>query len=173
MENDVKQQIVNLRQFIPNWNNKADDYKNQEIELNAVFDEFITRYIIFNVLYKVCAQIYGKTGDRNSATKVTYDFLKENGWRASSEIKLHIDDLNAGIINGRFKIGIKDCPDKKLISDLQSYDILALLKCIYQLRCNLFHGDKEFIWRQAQLLAPATRCLEIINNSIYQILANL
>ena len=51
MENDVKQQIVNLRQFIPNWNNKADDYKNQEIELNAVFDEFITRYIIFNVLY--------------------------------------------------------------------------------------------------------------------------
>ena len=50
MNDDIRKQIVNLRQFIANWNSKADSYKNYEDDLRAIFDEFITRYIIFNVL---------------------------------------------------------------------------------------------------------------------------
>ena len=173
MNDDIRKQIVNLQQFIANWNNKADNYKNCEYDLRAIFDEFITRYIIFNVLYKICADIYGERGDRNSATKVVEKFLSEHHCNIMPEARFYIGQLTNGISEGQFTIGIPSYSDKKLLIELQDNDTLALLKCIYQLRCNLFHGDKEFIWRQSQLLAPATRCLEIINNSIYQTLIRL
>lgn len=173
MSDDIRKQIVNLQQFIANWNDKADSYKNCEYNLSAIFDEFITRYIVFNALYKICAEIYGKRGDRNSATNVVEKFLSEHHCNIIPEIRSYIGQLIDGISEGQFIIGIPEYSDKKLLAKLQNNDTLALLKCIYQLRCKLFHGDKEFIWRQAQLLAPATRCLEIINNSIYQTLIRL
>ena len=171
--NTIKQQIDNLDEFISRWNEKAEDCKQQTIRLSATFDEFITRYIIFNALYKICAEIYKEIGDKNSATNVIVRFLSEHDWTISQELKSYMYALVEGIINGRCKIGIGGYSDKKLISDLQSYDKLALLRCIYQLRCNLFHGDKEFIWRQEQLLSPATHCLEILNKDIYNILKTI
>lgn len=167
---EIRQQINNLDEFIFRWNEKAEDCKQQGCILSAIFDEFITRYIIFNAQYKICAEIYKETGDKNSATNVMVRFLSEHNWTISQELKSYMYDLVDGIINGRFKIGIRGYSDKRLISDLQSYDTLALLRCIYQLRCNLLHGDKEFIWRQEQLLSPATHCLEILNRDIYNIL---
>lgn len=173
MNDDIRKQIVNLRQFIANWNSKADSYKNYEDDLRAIFDEFITRYIIFNVLYKICAEIYGERGDRNSATKVVRKFLSEHHCNIVPELGLFISLLIKGISEGKFMIGIPKYSDTKLLTDLQNNNIIALLECIYQLRCNLFHGDKEFVWKQELLLTPASRCLEIINNSIYQSLIRL
>lgn len=173
MNDSVRKQIANIPEFVRNWNSKADSYKDCGCDLRAIFDEFITRYIIFNILYKICAEIYGATGDRNSATKIVNKFLYENNCNIIPELKEHTNQLISGILEGKFIIGIPKYSDRKLLHDLQNNDTLALLKCIYQLRCNLFHGDKEFIWRQEELLAPATRCLEIINNSIYQTLIRL
>ena len=173
MNDSVRKQIANIPEFVRNWNSKADSYKDCGCDLRAIFDEFITRYIIFNVLYKICAEVYGKRGDRNSATKVVEKFLSEHHCNIMPEVRFYISHLIDSISEGQLIIGIPKYSDKKLLTDLQNNDTLALLKCIYQLRCNLFHGDKEFIWRQEELLAPATRCLEIINNSIYQTLIRL
>ena len=173
MNDSVRKQIANIPEFVRNWNSKADSYKDCGCDLRAIFDEFITRYIIFNVLYKICAEVYGKRGDRNSATKVVEKFLSEHHCNIMPEVRFYISQLIDSISEGQLIIGIPKYSDKKLLTDLQNNDTLALLKCIYQLRCNLFHGDKEFIWRQEELLAPATRCLEIINNSIYQTLIRL
>lgn len=172
INSDIRKQIENLEMFIHRWNTKAEGYKGFR-DLSAVFDEFVTRYIIFNTLYKICAKIYGVSGDRNSATKVIKKFLSEHHCDIIPEISPFICQLTEGISEGKFIIGIPKYSDKKLLIDLQNKNILALLECIYQLRCNLFHGDKEFIWKQELLLTPATRCLEIINNSIYQSLIRL
>lgn len=170
INSDIRKQIENLHMFIHRWNTKAEGYNGSNRDLSAVFDEFITRYIIFNVLYKICAEIYGERGDRNSATKVVEKFLSEHHCNIIPEISPFISRLTEGISEGKFIIGIPKYSDKKLLTDLQNNNILALLECIYQLRCNLFHGDKEFIWRQEQLLSPVTHCLEILNRDIYNIL---
>lgn len=131
---EIRQQINNLDKFIFRWNEKAKDCKQQGCilsVLSAIFDEFITRYIIFNALYKICAEIYKETGDKNSATNVMIRFLLEHNWTISQELKSYMCDLVDGIINSRFKIGIRGYSDKRLISDLQSYNTLALLRCIY------------------------------------------
>lgn len=172
INSDIRKQIENLDEFIHRWNTKAEGYKDSNRDLSAVFDEFVTRYIVFNALYKICAQIFNEKRDRNSATYVIDKFLADNN-SITQELSIGIDNLRNGILNGPFRINNKAGSDEKLVKDLQQHRILALLQCIYQIRCNLLHGDKEFVRRQEMLLAPATHCLEIINNAVYQKLVTL
>ena len=57
INSDIRKQIENLHMFIHRWNTKAEGYNGSNRDLSAVFDEFITRYIIFNVLSLVSGKI--------------------------------------------------------------------------------------------------------------------
>lgn len=52
--------------------------------------------------------------------------------------------------------------DDKLVAALRRPSLLAVLECLYQIRCNIFHGEKEFAPRQAELLIPAITLLEVV-----------
>lgn len=52
--------------------------------------------------------------------------------------------------------------DEKLADGLRKHNLLAVLECLYQIRCNIFHGEKDFAPRQAELLAPAITLLEAV-----------
>ena len=41
-------------------------------------------------------------------------------------------------------------------------DVEQLLRVLYQLRCNLFHGHKEFEKRQMRVLRPANKILNMV-----------
>ncbi len=58
---------------------------------------------------------------------------------------------------------------KNWANDNSQNKIQSLLQTLYYMRCNLFHGAKEFSNRQVALLTPAYKCLEILNNTILSI----
>ena len=54
--------------------------------------------------------------------------------------------------------------NQKLLDELQSGNpstkVNAVLKYLYFVRCNMFHGSKDFEHRQLEIVRPASRCLE-------------
>lgn len=69
---NFKERFFEQDSFITRWNGKADSYANDKNNLAATFDEFVTRFIIYNVLYNLCAEklAYGKKGgDKKKATE--------------------------------------------------------------------------------------------------------
>ncbi|WP_418426591.1 hypothetical protein [Alistipes sp.] len=178
MDEIIAQLLFNQREFIHRWNNKA-DLHHSDTSLSAVFDEFITRYIVYNALYKLCALKIDTKGDQKSATEAVYICLQDNISEIIPLLDSQIHLLHHNIRKGNFQIHIglfsRKYSDKHLLNDMDSANeqirFRALLRCIYQLRCNLFHGNKNFEYRQVVLLKPATECLRILNNQLYDILS--
>jgi len=66
--------------------------------------------------------------------------------------------------------------DLKILTDLRSNNInkksIAMLKIIYNVRCNIFHGSKDFQEYQRQLIEPLTNILTIVISDLYNELTN-
>ncbi len=160
-----------MEDFIERWNQKAEQYSatGSHRDLYAVFDEFITRFIIFNALYKLCAEKYGITGDKKSATEAIAQLLESDIETVTTSSNAWIQKLASLVTHYRLK---SEATDKQLKRDLRSTDpgkrLMALLSCIYYTRCNLFHGEKEFADQQRKLLEPEIECLKILNQRIYE-----
>jgi len=62
--------------------------------------------------------------------------------------------------------------DKELLDTLRSTDkdtkALAILDCIYSIRCNMFHGHKGFHEIQVEILKPTIILLQKIVTLLYQ-----
>jgi hypothetical protein len=48
----------------------------------------------------------------------------------------------------------------------------GILETIYQVRCNLFHGEKSFAPHQKMILLPCIVILEEINDVIFEYIKN-
>ncbi|MCZ2903224.1 hypothetical protein [Burkholderia thailandensis] len=173
--------IYPIEMFCDRWISKADSYKTDNLE--DLFDRFFTLFVAYNRLYSASAELHRATldprlgqiaqGDRREATTVMArliqqsrfsDIVKENPAIAES-----CETISELLLNRRFFLhSVRNtrepdhARDERLAEGLQRHSILAVLECLYQIRCNIFHGEKEFAPRQAQLLAPAIVLLEAI-----------
>lgn len=175
---NFKNKFVEQKSFIARWNDKADSYAGKKNDLASTFDEFVTRFIVYNVLYNLCAEklIYGKkVGDKKKATEAIFDVLQRKSAHLLSVMAPDIEKLN-NIISENGYIIDTDGPAnnnvmlKKMSSSNTDEKIKSVLNCLYKLRCNLIHGDKEYMEEQQPLLATANNCLKILNEEICMVL---
>ena len=91
----------------------------------------------------------------------------------SEDINDLIKVIKLNIFN--IKLDSKGKPQKDkdalILAGLESTDSseksLAILKTIYQVRCNTMHGSKNFIENQRLLLEPLTHILDTLVNLLY------
>ncbi len=169
--------IAETKRFCNRWLAKAEQY--DERSLDGAFDRFFSAFVAFNRLYSHVNQHKDRPveGDKKKATSRFASVIgADHLWGALRADGRENDMLTlANLIvpgGGFYLISLRseDQPDlegdKKLVDDLRGEDprgkIEALLEYLYQVRCNMFHGDKDFDHRQLELLRPATRCLECV-----------
>jgi len=135
-------------------------------------DRYVTQYIALNRLYnELWAQSHNKWpnpkdggGDRSRAT--THLAVALNCPELLEELVTHGDTSLAGLmeaLSGRFYLR------KRGDRHFQGYERLTpgnkverILEALYQLRCNMFHGEKELGCSQEIVLKPANVCLELV-----------
>ena len=142
--------------------------------VDGAFDRFFSLFVAFNRLYSDLAAHSGRHGDRWQATT---GFLRNVGTaelhRALEAGGGHDLRILAGLIgpNGGFYVAAQqnaDAPDmgrnQRLYASLRRGSpfqrVKAALDYLYLVRCNMFHGHKDFDYAQLQIIQPSARCLE-------------
>lgn len=165
--------------FYRNWLTKAQAYNGDN--LSDHFDKFVSLYIIYNVLYmqvidRLIEQeklISRNFKDKTAATTHVLNFLKPRYYKENllnDEVSIeNLNTIKELIRNHDFNIILSwGAPqrhqDISLGVDLNSNNtnrkLRALLTIFYSVRCNLFHGHKDFNHRQISLLIPTNKLLE-------------
>jgi len=164
--------------FYTRWLQKADNIYNGDIA--SLIDKYVTLFINYNFLYNIVpvkkAQETGnpreEIGDRAGATTFTINFLGAefiSKYLTDHGLDVHIEELANAMPHFNIDLN-KGTPqpkrDKALIKGLKSTDsatkILALMKTLYSIRCNIVHGEKGLHQYQEMLLLPAIQLLHAI-----------
>lgn len=167
--------------FCERWIDKANTYRSNSLE--DLFDRFFTLFVAYNRFYSAAAELHRAAleprqaqfsqGDRKEATTVMARLIGQSRFADAIEqtptiagacqaIATLLHEHRFFLHNAR---GTKEpdlARDAKLAEGLSRRSLLSVLECLYQIRCNIFHGEKEFAPRQAELLAPAITLLETI-----------
>lgn len=144
--------------------------------LDGAFDRFFSLIVAFNRLYS-----YVSLSSRNSSGRdqheATVVFPREVGSgrllaaliedEGSKDLRVLARLIAPGgqfYLHSDRRTGRRDeASDQQLHDDLGSSDnttkVKAVLKFLYLVRCNMFHGRKDFDDKQLQIIEPATRCL--------------
>lgn len=170
-----------IERFCNRWIQKAEACQGDDLE--NLFDRFFTLFVAYNHLYSAAAELYRATfdlkhrvmlqGDRREATTVMARLI---GQPRFSNVVRDVPAVAASVRSiavllqhhqfflhsVRFAKGPDLARDMRLADGLSKHSLLAVLECLYQIRCNIFHGEKEFAPRQAELLIPANILLESI-----------
>lgn len=164
--------------FVSRWLNKADNYNTEE--LSECFDQFFSLFVAYNRIYSEVKLQLKETdsGDKVSATKNIYIFLRKKGQKNLTAI-LPQDEYNNVIRMIEDEMYWIDLDnegrrqrekDLQLLKNLKSNGpkkkTIAILTTIYYVRCNLFHGNKEFIQYQKPLLTSLSKILKAIINEL-------
>ncbi len=151
------------------WLKKASECDGAKLE--GAFDRFFSLFVAFNAVYVYLSP--NDDRDRQQATKlfpkvVGSDSLAEalDGNGGSDDIRKLSELIGPGggfFLHG--KLGVPNrAHDEEVGRQLVSLDptarVDAVLRFLYQLRCNLFHGRKDMAEEQRRVLVPANRCLE-------------
>lgn len=174
--------------FYTRWLQKADNIVEDDIA--NLIDKYVTLFITFNFLYNIIpikkARETGnareEVGDRVGATTSTIDFLRA-GVISSYLKEQNLDTQIESLANAMpyFNIDLnRGIPqpnrDKALIEGLKSADadakILALMKTLYSIRCNIVHGEKGLHQYQQMLVLPAIFLLRAIIPLVYDRINN-
>lgn len=164
--------------FVHRWNNKISHMRKRNNESIFVYDKFITEFIIYSSLVNVIKpQEYKHLHDCVYCTKVMAEFLVDRiDGNFISKLEIPANDLIKIVASNQFKVvsSVNKNPEleKNWNSNQIPTQVKALLETLYYLRCNLFHGEKEFSNEQVELLKPACQCLHIINNVILDTFAD-
>lgn len=162
--------------FCTNWLEKADAYGNSN---HDHFDRFFTQFVVFNRVYAEATFRLAQQGiiripgdrfpDGKGAKEYILKFIGAQDYIAalgnsqrSTEAITNVVDL---IRQGRFSIRLdmvhgtpQRGKDIQLMQDLLSPNAqikgTAVLTFLYSIRCNTFHGRKDFNPVQTLILAP-------------------
>ena len=135
-------------------------------------------YIIHYPYLKLCAEelsYSSKTWEKTKAVEAVYITLKSKSIALMHAISPYIKTMYDAIIKNHFTIDNTNQDDKILKGMSSSNDeekLKSTLTCLYKLRCNLIHGDKEYMEEQRTILTAANKCLEILNQELYLSLKN-
>ena len=175
-----------LDQFYRRWRNKANEYNSND--LIDYFDKFFTLFVVYNRIYNVVVAILNEKGeldtlkqqgkidkrkiepyDNKAATICVAHFLRGDLQAIIEENQNQIEEFKNIIKNQLFYIDLNHGhPQRKrdldLLHGLESDDNLliveSLLKILYKIRCNIFHGEKGYNNEQRLILEPANNCIQ-------------
>lgn len=160
-------------------NNKASEWISKGAHENDPFNRFFSYFVTYNILYNLYARIKNpsvdlSTNDKNRSVKVhelikdPRQFIHENDddihsfirmlrkfrkekWTVNSAESIN-DSLERSYINRNYKLVIRD-----------------VLRMLYKLRCNMFHGEKDMNTpNQHELIETSNTILITIINEIIQ-----
>jgi len=176
-----------IKEMYNRWIEKAGSYN--ETELSDSFDKFFTLFVAYNILYIETTKIlvsegkarlnsYGGVPDSEGATKNVVKYL-DNTFLSRKlledpQITKAIVDLNS-VISSKFYIKDTEWDRKRMDAINSNQDnrvAKAILELIYGVRCNMFHGSKEFIQMQKEILNPCIIILEKVNKLLFDKLTN-
>lgn len=155
--------------------------------LSRSFDRFTSLFVVYNRIYTEAGKLlirrglvrphprkrYAPPPDRESATSHILTFYGEAELRdeisADRKCQAAVGNFVRLIREGHFYLhedyvtGLPDTArDLRLAEEAGTYSPQAILSLIYQARCNLFHGEKEFDEGQRVLLNNMSVALEFI-----------
>ncbi|MFD0750174.1 hypothetical protein ACFQZS_08485 [Mucilaginibacter calamicampi] len=171
--------------FYHNWSNKLLGIIGDD--LASVYDRYITSFVIYNSLYNQVPEaliengipVASKIFDNKLATEIVVQFvgatnlldlLYNNG--CGNDIQGIINLIDQQMFYIKIKYGQRQRnEDLKLLSDLNSTNhnkkAVAILQVLYHVRCNIFHGNKNFEEYQRILVEPLFKILQIINSELF------
>lgn len=188
-----RQNKSELKDFYDRWVIKCNSYEDS---LSDLFDKYFSLFVIYNRLYNEITAIFENNGtldilredgsidkkpkrvrDNQAATVCVAKYLSENENTVISTLYDEIAAFTEILQKGNFNIvlynGIPQKErDKNLLKNLENsnnyLNLLGLLGILYNLRCNLFHGQKQFSEIQKMVMIPAVTALEKINKTLIQ-----
>ncbi|MFD2966290.1 hypothetical protein [Sphingobacterium bambusae] len=163
--------------FYHRWLQKANHVNGHDVA--DLIDEYVSLFIVYNFLYNIVpAERYRREGVRREYVK---DMERATahmvGFVGAKAMANHLDaqGLNVGIKEladamPHFNIVLdkgrpRKLQDERLILELTSDDalkMLAVMKILYHIRCNIVHGEKGLYQYQELLLLPALTLLRAI-----------
>lgn len=194
--------------FYQEWmKSKCQDYDMSS--LSAYYDIFFSRFVTYNAIYNTYTNIIeqfgvkskrktnkGKDierGDREKAVTIMSKSITNvalNDFFSHPEVIEDIKTIIEIIESKEFVITYKH-GEPKLIEDEQlkvqlmnnqhKIKIESILTILYNIRCNMFHGSKNFEYSQKKLLKPLNRLLinvvemsnKELRNTINKLLVNI
>lgn len=185
-----------VHDFYREWLGKADSY--QEETLSSSFNKAFSLFTLYNKLYAEATFTLARDGeirlderrgfpDRKGATEYAPQYLVHENLldlltndpvceEAVSELIEHIENerfyIKLSMLHGERQPGL----DRQLAQRMRSTEVKekieAILDLIYSVRCNMFHGNKQFDQVQVDLLKPVTIILRKVVVGLYSKLAN-
>ena len=170
--------------FIQSWLQKAEGI--ELTDSNAYFDRFFTLYVVYNRLYAEATFILARGGhpdlsrrtsfpDKDAATRYISQFLgsgallealdadplaKQSMLAVETLIERNDFSIKLHMVTGNRQWA----KDQALLTALRSTErnvrATAILETIYAIRCNMFHGHKEFHPIQTEILIPVIVIME-------------
>ena len=154
-----------VRERAKSWMRKAVIKRHKTV--GAFMDSFIASYIA----YAAWASLIDPNdeGDRRRCIDKVNELLSR-----SHDFKDKLDasarELAQAITHGGFDVKSSHGDYPKLDEKWGTPDGLhALLSTLYNMRCNLFHGQKSMEQEQIAILKPAIACMKILNEALAQI----
>jgi len=171
--------------FYDNWTSKATGIVNDD--LSSVYDKYMTLFVIFNNLYNQIPEklislgivVPNKIYDNKAATDLVIQFLGASDFINELTSNNLQDDINSiirlmkqEVFHIKLNHGQYDRnEDLKIIAELESYNNIkkatAILKVAYYVRCNIFHGSKDFNEYQRILVTPLSHILQTLNPFLF------
>ena len=160
--------------FSEQWREKGRNYLFDHNPANY-FDRFFTAFVLYNCLYNEINRIcyLRLERDKNKAVAAAKAFLTSEAILAELTVKSCSDEILNLIQRKEFYIWKEQSdyqsePVMKLSSPNPNEHIDGLLEIIYGVRCNMFHGEKEFLGNQKIILKPCICIIEKLNDLIIQ-----
>ncbi|MEO6102522.1 MAG: hypothetical protein ABIP44_02655 [Pseudoxanthomonas sp.] len=174
-----------LIDFYNNWTLKVQGIVGQDP--SHVYDKYMTSFVIYNNLYN---QIPGKlvaSGvvvpnrifDNKAATEYVVKFLgagdiltEFTNNNLDGDIQTIIDLIDQEVFYIRINFnGRQRNEDLKILADLKSNNATkkatGILQVAYYVRCNIFHGHKNFQEYQRILVEPLTQIISVLNPMLF------
>lgn len=161
-------EYTTVRDRAKSWMRKANRYKAHTI--GSAMDGFIASYIAYAAWASLILFTPDeKKGDRRRCIDKVNELLSR-----SHDFKDKLDasarELAQAITHGGFDVKSSHGDDPELDEKWGTPDGLHALLCtLYNMRCNLFHGQKSMVQQQIAILKPAIACLSILNEALAQI----
>lgn len=184
MSNQLRAEFDNVewhyvKPFVKRWKQKVRKSKYVDVK-QYEFDSFIANYLIYSALVNVIKpQGHRTRNDRAFCSKIMASFILDNitdGRMLIQNLSTPATKLGDAIKNYHFYVASSDDENPELEVKWKHGSIeeklLSLLLTLYYMRCNIFHGNKEYVDEQVQLLNPANQCLTILDKEIQHIFNN-
>ncbi|WP_299221219.1 hypothetical protein [uncultured Aquimarina sp.] len=175
-----------FRDFHNNWIAKANAISTNE--LSDIFDKYITLFVIYNNLYNQVPNkliisgipVPNKIFDNKAATELVVKFLTPEDLLlefSNNNLDNDIESIINLIDQETFHIkinygGYNRNEDLKILNELKSENkgkkATGILKVIYYVRCNIFHGNKDFVEYQRILMEPLIKILSVTNDFLFR-----